>query len=89
MPRVRKVPIVYGPKRIIHTSEGPEIARTKFCGECEKVLQAVTIQIGKATADREDIPRIIKIGDACRNSDKHKDGKSYIWPSEDWILPRR
>ena len=88
MPRVRKVPITLGKKRIRYTADGPEVVQTKFCSECGKVLQAVTIQIGKATADREKIPRTITVGYACRNSEKHKDGKNYIWPVKGWIFPR-
>lgn len=88
MARVRKVLLVYGPKRIIFNSDGPEVVQSKYCGECDSLTQSVTIQIGKAKADRENIPRIIKIAVACRNSEKHKDGKNYIWPLKSWILPR-
>ncbi len=88
MARVRKVPLEYGPKRIIYNSDGPEVVQSVFCGECNSLTQSVTIQIGKVKADREKIPRVIKIAVACRNSEKHKNGKSYIWPLEGWILPR-
>lgn len=89
MPRVRKVPLVKGPKRIIYNEDGPEVVRSLFCDECGKLTQVVTIQVGKAKADREGIPRIIKVGVACRNSDEHKDGKNYLWPFEGWIIPRQ
>jgi len=89
MARVRKVPLVKGEKRVIRNAEGLAIAQSLFCGECNLLTQSVTIQIGKVKADREGIPRIIKIGVACRNSEEHKDGKNYLWPSEGWILPRQ
>lgn len=89
MPRVRKVPLVKGPKRVIYNLDGPDVVRSVFCGECNSLTQSVTIQVGKAKSDREGIPRIIKVGVACRKSEKHKDGKNYLWPSEGWILPRQ
>ena len=88
MARVRKVPLVKGRKRVIINAEGLAIAQSEFCGECNSLTQSATIQIGKATAERQGIPRIIKIGVACRYSEKHKDGKKYLWPSEGWIIPR-
>ena len=89
MPRVRKVPLVKGPKRVIYDSEGPVVVRSVFCGECNSLTQSVTIQVGEAKSKREGISRIIKIAVACRNSEKHKDGKNYLWPFEGWILPRQ
>lgn len=90
MARVRKVPLIKGKKRVIWNADGPDkIVESLFCGECEKLTQAVTIQIGKATADRKKISRVLTIGRACANSAKHKDGKKYIWPVEGWILPRQ
>ena len=88
MPRVRKVPLIKGEKRVITNAEGLAIAQSLFCGECEKLTQSVTIQIGKATADRESITRIVTVGRACSNSEGHKDGKKYLWPNDDWIVPR-
>jgi len=88
MARVRKVPLIKGKKRVVYHSGDPEVVQSLFCGECDSLTQAVTIQIGKATADREGLPRIIKIGVACRKAGKHKDGKNYLWPSEGWIIPR-
>ena len=88
MARVRKVPLVYGKKRVVYHSGDPEVVQSLFCGECEKLTQAVTIQIGKATADRKKISRVLTIGRACANSEGHKDGKNYLWPSEGWIIPR-
>lgn len=88
MPRVRRVPLIYGRKRIIFKNGEPKIVQSVFCGECNSITQSVTIQIGKAKADRENIPRTIIIGRACPNSDKHSDGKKYIWPAEGWIIPR-
>ena len=89
MARVRKVPLVKGPKRIIHNSDGPEVIQTLFCGECDKPTQSATIQVGKARADRENISRIEIAARACANSEGHKDGKKYLWPIDDWIIPRQ
>ena len=90
MPRVRKVPLVYGPKRVNYRDGKPDvIVQSVFCGECGKLTQASTIQIGKARADREKISRVERNAFACANSEGHKDGKKYLWPSEGWILPRR
>ena len=88
MARVRKVPLVYGKKRVVYHSGDPEVVQSLFCGECERLTQAVTIQIGKATADRKKISRVLTIGRGCTNSEDHKDGKNYLWPSESWIVPR-
>ena len=89
MARVRKVPLIKGVQRLKIAGYNLEIAQSLYCGECEKLTQAATIQIGKATAERQGLPRIIKIGVACRNSEKHKDGKNYLWPAEGWIIPRQ
>ena len=89
MARVRKVPLVKGEQRLKIEGRGLAIVQSEFCGECNSLTQSVTIQIGEAKAKREKIPRNIKIGVACRKSDKHKDGKNYIWPSEGWIIPRQ
>jgi len=88
MARVRKVPLIKGPKRIIYNSDGPEVVRSLFCGECEKLTQSATIQLGKVKADRENISRRIIIGRACANSEGHKDGKKYLWPGDGWIVPK-
>ena len=88
MARVRKVPLVKGDQRLKIEGRGLVIVQSEFCGECNSLIQSVTIQIGEATAKREGIPRTIKIGVACRKSEKHKDGKKYLWPSDDWIIPR-
>jgi len=89
MARLRKVPLTYGPKRVIWKSGDPKVVQSVFCGECDSLTQSVTIQVGDAKSKREKISRIIKIGVACRNSEKHKDGKNYLWPSEGWILPKQ
>ena len=88
MSRVRKVPLIKGKKRIVYNTDGPEVVQTIFCGECKKMTQSATIQIGKAKADRENISRIVIVGRACPNSEGHKDGKKYLWPNDDWIVPR-
>ena len=88
MPRVRKVPLLKGQKRVVYHSGDPEVVQTLFCGECDKPTQSVTIQVGKARADREKISRIVIIARACANSEGHKDGKNYLWPIDDWIVPR-
>ena len=89
MPRVRRVPLIKGPQRLKIKHDNLSIVQSEFCGECENLTQAATIQIGKARADRENISRVQNIGRACANSEGHKDGKKYLWPSEGWILPRR
>jgi len=88
MPRVRRVPLVYGRKRVLYKKGVPKIVQSVFCGECNLLTQSVTIQIGKAKADRENISRTVIIGRACKNFEGHSDGKKYIWPSEGWIFPR-
>jgi hypothetical protein len=89
MARVRKVPLVKGEQRLKIEGDYLAIVQSLYCGECDSLTQAATIQIGKATADREGLPRIIKIGVACRKEGKHKDGMKYLWPSEGWIIPRQ
>lgn len=89
MARVRKVPLVKGEQRLKNEDGYLSIVQSEFCGECNSLTQSVTIQIGEAKAEREGIPRTIKIGVACRKSEKHKDGENYIWPSEGWIIPRQ
>ena len=88
MPRVRRVPLIKGRKRVLFENGEPFIKQSLFCGECEKLTQSVIIQVGKARADREGIPRTIIIGRACANSEAHKHGKKYFWPNDDWIVPR-
>ncbi len=88
MARVRKVPLIKGKKRVVYHSGDPEVVQTISCGECETKTQSVTIQIGKVKADRENISRTVIIGRACANSEGHKDGKKYLWPIDDWIVPR-
>ncbi len=65
------------------------IVHSLFCGECIALTQAVTIQIGKATAARKMISRVQTVGRACTNSEGHKDGMKYLWPDEGWIIPRQ
>ena len=90
MPRVRRVPLCYGPKRVVFQDGKPDqIVQSVFCGECDKLTRSVTIQVGKARADREKISRVEKIGVACDNFERHKNKKKYLWPDKDWILPRR
>jgi len=88
MARVRKVPLIKGPKRVIHDPE-LAIVQSIFCGECEKLTQSVTIQVGKERADREKISRTEIVARGCANVEGHKDGKKYLWPLEGWILPRQ
>jgi hypothetical protein len=88
MARVRKVPLIKGNKRVVYHSGDPEVVQSLFCGECERLTQSATIQIGKTKADRENISRRVIIGRACANIEGHKDGKKYLWPSDDWIVPR-
>lgn len=65
------------------------IVHSLFCGECDSLTQSATIQIGKATAERKNISRVLNIGRACTNSEGHKDGMKYLWPDEGWIIPRQ
>lgn len=87
MARRRKVPLVKGPKRVIYNDDGPEVVRSLFCGECERLTQSVTIQIGDVKARRENITRTVIVARACGNSEAHKDKKKYLWPVDDWIIP--
>jgi len=88
MARVRKVPLIKGQKRIVYNADGPDVVQSLFCGECNRLTQSATIQIGKQKADRENISRTVIVGRACANSEDHKDGKKYLWPAEGWIVPR-
>lgn len=88
MARLRKVPLELGPKRIIYRSDGPDIVRSNFCGECGKLTQSVTIQVGKARADKENISRIEIVARGCANFEEHKDGKKYLWTLDNWIVPK-
>lgn len=89
MARVRKVPLVKGEKRITYKGNDLAVVQSEFCGECNSLTQSVTIQIGKATAERKNISRVLKVGRACTNTEGHKDGKKYLWPDEGWIIPRK
>ena len=71
MARRRRVPKKLGPKRIVGEGQSMRIEQTEFCPECELRLQS------SATQKPYSVTSMI-----CDNVDGHKNGKIYLWPSE-------
>ena len=71
MARRRRVPKKLGPKRIVGEGKTLRIEQTEFCPECELRLKVSSTQK----------PYIVTAM-TCDNVYGHKNGKIYLWPSD-------